>query len=104
MDQLTIRENQIGYETCLGLSEKMVAEKLFISEKTVHTHKKNIRKKIGAANDKDLVRMYVLSNIQKFMLAVFMALQCHMTFIASDFDVKRVRGKRVNKTARKYEN
>ena len=59
---LTKREFEIAGLTALGLSEKEIATKLFISGQTVHTHKKNLSKKIGAKNIADITR-HVISTL-----------------------------------------
>ncbi len=47
---LTEREKEILRTMILGLKNKAIAEKLFISEKTVKTHINRIFKKLGVAN------------------------------------------------------
>ena len=44
--KLTNQEKKISKLIAYGFSEKEIASKLFIAESTVHTHTKNIRKKI----------------------------------------------------------
>ena len=41
-----------------GLEEKQIAEELFISKHTVHTHKKNILKKLNLHTNADLVKFF----------------------------------------------
>ena len=105
MEALTKREDQIGFLTAKGFSEKMIGVKLFIQECTVHTHKKNIRKKIGAANDKDVTRIYVLSNLQKFLVAMFLSIQVFAMY-AEDNQLRRFKiGRKITRTLknRRYE-
>jgi len=45
--ELTKREKTVLKEIALGLTNKEIAEKLFISTHTVVTHRKNITKKLG---------------------------------------------------------
>ena len=47
---LSKRELDIIYHIVKGLSYGEIAEKLFISKLTVHTHVKNIYRKLGAKN------------------------------------------------------
>jgi two-component system response regulator DegU len=47
---LTERETEILRTMALGLKNKAIAEKLFISEKTVKTHVNRIFKKLGVTN------------------------------------------------------
>ena len=89
---LTKRENAIAYEIALGFSEKEIAARLFIAESTVHTHAKNIRKKIDARSAVDVARYYILENPQKFFLAVmFLIMQAFMIFSAEDFEYRKVK-------------
>ena len=92
MGALTKREDGIAYEIAKGFSEKEIATRLFIAESTVHTHTKNIRKKIDARSAVDVARYYILQNPQKFFLAVmFLVMQSFMIFSAEDFQYRRVR-------------
>lgn len=52
---LTAREKEVIGLICQELSSKEIAEQLFISNKTVETHRKNIREKIGVKNTAGLV-------------------------------------------------
>ena len=56
---LTVREKEIVSHLSEGLDANAIAEKLFISEGTVRTHRKNILLKTGAKNSVHLVRMAV---------------------------------------------
>lgn len=58
---LTKREIQIIQMAARGLGNKEIAEACFISEKTVKTHRKNIRLKLGINNTAELVR-YAMEN------------------------------------------
>jgi DNA-binding CsgD family transcriptional regulator len=55
----TDREKEIVSHLAEGLDSVDIAEKLFISEGTVRTHRKNILEKTGAKNAVHLVRMAV---------------------------------------------
>jgi len=50
MDPLTARELDILRQIAQGRSNKVIAEKLFISEDTVHTHVSNILGKLHLAS------------------------------------------------------
>ena len=56
---LSERENEIVLQLANGLDTNQIAEKLFISEGTVRTHRKNILQKTEARNSVHLVRMAV---------------------------------------------
>ena len=53
---LTEREQEVLRLIALGLTNKKIAEKLFISVKTVDTHRTRILQKLGAHTAVDLVR------------------------------------------------
>ena len=53
---LTKRESDVLYCMVRGLSYNEIAEKLFISKLTVHTHVKNIYRKLGIKNKIELIR------------------------------------------------
>lgn len=62
---LSKRENEVAALIVLGSTEKEVANKLFLSTETVHTHKKRIFKKLGARNIADLARIYISQLIRE---------------------------------------
>ncbi len=51
---LTEREKQMLQAIALGLKNGEIGEKYFLSEETVKTHRKNIRKKLNLTNDFEL--------------------------------------------------
>ncbi len=59
--ELTKREFEILKQVALGKSNQEVADELFISIKTVETHKTNILSKLGLRNTVELVR-YAIKN------------------------------------------
>ena len=60
---LTKREREILKHIVSGLSAKMIADKLFLSERTVSSHRYNIMQKLDAKNSADLVRMAFENNL-----------------------------------------
>ena len=54
---LTEREMEILREVCEGATNKEIAEKLFISVRTVDAHRRNIMKKLGVKNSVQLVKV-----------------------------------------------
>ncbi len=64
--QLTKREVEILSLICEELTMKEIGEKLFLSEQTVHTHRKNLMKKTDAKNAVGLVRFAVQHHIVSF--------------------------------------
>lgn len=56
---ITNREKEIIEYLSRGLSEKEIAEKLFISPKTVDNHIDNIRRKIGANKNTEIIAYYI---------------------------------------------
>ncbi|MGB5983263.1 MAG: response regulator transcription factor [Nonlabens sp.] len=61
ISELTEREREIIKLICEGLSTKEVSEKLFVSFKTVDTHRNNIMRKLNLNNVVSLVR-FALEN------------------------------------------
>lgn len=53
---LTARENEILQLVASGLSTKMIADKLFLSTRTVETHRVNIMKKLKVNNTAELIK------------------------------------------------
>ncbi len=53
--QLTGREQEILYCMAAGLTSKQIADKLYISQHTVSTHRKNMLRKSGAKCSAELV-------------------------------------------------
>ncbi len=60
---LTNREKQILQLCCKGLQDKEIAQLLYISERTVNTHKSNIFRKCGVNNTVELVRFAFTNNL-----------------------------------------
>jgi two-component system, NarL family, response regulator NreC len=58
-ETLTAREREVLRLTAEGLSGSAVAEQLFISPRTVETHRANIMRKLGVKNQKELIRYAV---------------------------------------------
>ena len=50
IEALTDREREILKMIALGMSNKQIAAKLFISEKTVKTHANHVFRKLGVAS------------------------------------------------------
>ena len=60
-DALSDREIEILVEVCRGLSNQEIADKLFISKRTVDKHRANILDKTGCKNTANLV-VYAIKN------------------------------------------
>ncbi len=60
-DALSEREVEILVEVCRGLSNQEIADKLFISKRTVDKHRANILEKTGCKNTANLV-VYAIKN------------------------------------------
>jgi DNA-binding NarL/FixJ family response regulator len=58
-DRLTDREHDVLREVSRGLGTRQIAEALGMSAKTVDSHRRNIREKLGLASAGDLVRYAV---------------------------------------------
>lgn len=99
VEKLTKREKEISKLIAVGLIEKEIAAKLFISVHTVHTHTKRIRKKLHARNTADITRSYILSlpnpmDILKAML--FLVIQLHVIIGNVDIDLRRTKPTRIS--------
>ena len=60
-NEISEREMEILYHVCLGLSNQEIADKLFISKRTVDKHRANLLSKTGCKNTAALV-MYAIKN------------------------------------------
>jgi two-component system, NarL family, response regulator NreC len=56
LNALTLREREVLQMTADGLSGGEIAERLFISPRTVETHRANLMRKLGVRNQKEVVR------------------------------------------------
>jgi len=63
LKSLSARELEVLTLFAQGISNRNIAEKLFISVRTVETHKNNIMKKIGLKTTVDLVKFAIKNNI-----------------------------------------
>lgn len=57
MHSLTLREREVLQMTADGLSGGEIAQRLFISPRTVESHRANLMRKLRARNQKELVRI-----------------------------------------------
>src|SRR5260221_12656210 len=62
-NELTKREFEILIQVAMGKTNKELAEALFISIKTVETHKTHILEKLGLKNTAELVKYAIKNNI-----------------------------------------
>jgi DNA-binding NarL/FixJ family response regulator len=62
---LTPREQEICSLLAYGHTNSEIAEKLFISERTVETHRSNISSKLNLKNRAELVRFAIDNNLMK---------------------------------------
>lgn len=63
---LTRREVEILELICQEMTMKEISEQLFISEQTIHTHRKNIMRKTEAKNAVGLVKYAIKQNLVSF--------------------------------------
>jgi DNA-binding CsgD family transcriptional regulator len=59
---LSVRESEILRLSFQGLSSRMVADKLFISQQTVKNHKRNMMEKTSAKNIAELIHLSLQNN------------------------------------------
>ena len=62
-EELSQREKEVLKEVALGLSNKEIADKLFISIHTVISHRKNITEKLGVKSISGLTVYAVMNNL-----------------------------------------
>jgi DNA-binding NarL/FixJ family response regulator len=60
---LTEREREVLALIADGMINNEIAEKLFISERTVEAHRANVMKKVGARNTAELIRKAIEKNL-----------------------------------------
>lgn len=60
-EELSNRETEVLRHLALGLSDKQIADKLYISLRTIETHKKHIREKLNLKSTAELV-LYAVKN------------------------------------------
>ncbi len=63
LDALTRREKEILSLISQGLTDKEIAEKVFLSPLTITTHRKNILSKLGLKNKVELTRFAIENNL-----------------------------------------
>ncbi|NLK93175.1 MAG: response regulator transcription factor [Bacteroidales bacterium] len=57
-NKLTPREKEVFMLTAIGNSRQQISEKLYISMKTVDQHRKNIKDKLDADSQSDIIKIY----------------------------------------------
>lgn len=62
-EALTKREYEVIEQVASGKSNQQIADELFVSIKTIESHKKNILDKLGLKNSVQLVRYAIKNNI-----------------------------------------
>ncbi len=62
---LTLREREVCQLLAFGHTNAEIAEKLFISDRTVETHRNHIMNKLGLKSRADLVRFAIDNNLLK---------------------------------------
>jgi DNA-binding NarL/FixJ family response regulator len=65
-DELTKRESEVVQLVAHGMTNKQIAESLFISVKTVETHKSHILDKLGLSNSGELMKFALTNNLVTF--------------------------------------
>jgi DNA-binding NarL/FixJ family response regulator len=65
-EALTLREKEVLHLTAEGHSGREIAQKLFISRRTVESHRASVMRKLGVHNQRELVR----HALQRGLLAV----------------------------------
>jgi len=65
ISNLSSREKEIIHYLCQGFSNKQIAEKLFVSHKTIGNHRTNIMKKLDVHNIVELIRFSFKNGLEK---------------------------------------
>ena len=91
MKTLTKTEQKVAKLVALGLTEDQIADKLFVTKDTVHTHTYHIRKKIGARSAVDICRKYILSleNPKKLIIALGFAVMQSFMSLQADVELRK---------------
>lgn len=103
---LTKQEKKVAHLIASEYSEKEIASMLFVAESTVHTHARNIRKKLKVKSIAGVTREFVLAfgDPKQFIAVFLLTIQCSMFFTA-EYDVmrrpNRMRVVKVKKVRRK---
>lgn len=56
LDQLTTREKEVFRQILAGLPDREIAQRLFVSKRTVDKHRQNLMRKLGVHNAVELVQ------------------------------------------------
>jgi DNA-binding NarL/FixJ family response regulator len=59
LDRLTMREREVFRQILAGLRDREIAERLFLSKRTIDKHRQNLMAKLGAHNAIELVQAAV---------------------------------------------
>ena len=106
MNRLTQTEIIVAHSVAQGFAEKEIADLMFISVHTVHTHARNIRRKWNARNIADVTRMYILSlDDPKLVMKAIVCLMIHVgiTLFDAQPDMRRpssVRSSRISRVVK----
>ena len=68
VERLTRRERDVLCGVASGMSNRIIAEKLSISRRTVEVHRANLLKKIGATHTTDAIRIAIEASLVKAAL------------------------------------
>lgn len=94
MEILTRQEKRIAKLVAEEMAEKQIADVLNISPTTVHTHTKNIRRKLGVKSAVGIAVKYLqsLEHPRRFAVAMmFLFLQLGIIVSANELDFRRSR-------------
>ncbi|MCB0333260.1 MAG: response regulator transcription factor, partial [Bdellovibrionales bacterium] len=63
LSQLSKREREVFYLLADGMPNRVIAKKLYISPRTVETHRARVIKKLGFSSTADLIRYALRNNL-----------------------------------------
>lgn len=101
MKELTKTQYKIAELVSLGNSEKEIANLMFVSINTVHTHTYHIRKKLQARSAVDIARKFILSlDDPKKYFAAFLFLTIQLNILVQDEIIDLRRSKKTSSRSR----
>lgn len=90
--ELSKAEYRVAEQVARGYSEKEIADRLFLSYRTIRTHTYNIRKKWNARSAVDVARIFILRLEDPktfFASLVFLLIQLHITFTTPQVELRK---------------
>lgn len=100
MKSLTKQQFKVAWLITLGYTVDEISVKLFISDHTVISHKKEIFKKLDVRNIAGVAREFVLAHKELFIVPLFLLVQCLSVFVNNETQERLNNGKKFNRTTK----